>query len=166
MCRIARQIWEDLDAIVDSVAACLGKRTRRIVFGIGPVSEQTTPIVLTPCAKRAAKGKVLAMLKLSTTQKCTLSVAFKDKKGNDAEVDGPPSWGIDNTDVLTLVPSDDGLLCEIAAVGPLGTALVSVLADADLGDGIVQVAGTLEVQVTAGQATVVEITAGEPSEQE
>jgi hypothetical protein len=152
--------------IADALEAIAAPRTRRIVFQIGPVSEQTKPIVLTPFAKRSAKGKVLAMLKLTTTQKCTLSVAFEDKKGNPANVDGAPTWGVDNSDLLSLIVSDDGLSCQIAAVGPMGTALVSVLADADLGEGVVQLAGTLEVQVTAGAATVVEVTAGEPSEQE
>jgi hypothetical protein len=95
----------------------------------------------------------------------TLGVAFVDKKGNPAKVDGVPQWLVDNPNVLALTPATDGMSCTVAAVGPLGTATVSLKADADLGIGVIDVVGAFEVEVTGGQATAVTITPGAPSEQ-
>lgn len=105
------------------------------------------------------------MLTMTSSQKATLTVSFRDKKGNPAPVDGAPVWGIDNPNVCALTPSPDGLSAEVSAIGPLGAALVSVQADADLGEGIVHIAGTLEVTIVSGAAETVEIVAGEVSEQ-
>lgn len=105
----------------------------------------------------------MATLNLTATQNCDLSVVVTDKKGNPAPVEDA-SWGSDNN-LLTIVVGDDPLKASVSAVGPLGTALVSFTADADLGDGVVPLAGTLEVVVGAGQASVVEIQPGTPVEQ-
>lgn len=102
---------------------------------------------------------------LTATQQCDLTIAVTDAKGNPAPVDGPPQWFVDNPAVLALTPAADGMGCLVAAVGPLGTALVSVKADADLGAGVVELVGTLEVEVTAGQAALMAIVPGVPTEQ-
>ncbi len=102
---------------------------------------------------------------LTDCQQVTLSVTFLDKKGNPARVDGAPAWLVDNPNVLALTPAADGLSCLVSAVGPLGSALVTLTADADLGAGVVSVIGTFAVDVTAGAATTVAITAGTPEEQ-
>src|SRR5262245_32037582 len=105
------------------------------------------------------------MLTLTSTQKADLSVTFLDAKGNPAQVDGVPTWMTDNTDVLALTPAADGMSCEVAAVGPIGNATAQVAADADLGAGVVAIFGTIDVQVTAGQASRVEIAASPPVQQ-
>jgi hypothetical protein len=102
---------------------------------------------------------------LPDSQQVRLSLAFVDKKGNPAPVDGKPEWQVDNPNVLALVPSDDGLSCLVQAMGPLGPATVSVKADADMGEGVQPIAGLFEVMVTAGPAASVVITAGTPEEQ-
>lgn len=150
---------------IHRIAKALECRRRNLVFGI-QVSEQTSPVTTTPHMQRCPKGKVLVMLTLTSSQKATLTVSFLDKKGNPAPVDGAPTWGVDNPNVAALVPSVDGLSAEVSAIGPLGTALVSVQADADLGEGMTHIAGTLEVTVVSGAASTVEIVAGEPTEQE
>jgi hypothetical protein len=105
------------------------------------------------------------MADITATQNLPLSVTFKDKKGNDAPVQGAPEWLVDNPNVIALTPAADGMSCVAGAVGPIGTALVSVRADADLGDGTVHVIGTLDINVTGGAATTVEIVPGTPEEQ-
>lgn len=105
------------------------------------------------------------MLVLSATQQCTLSVTVTDKKGNPAPVDGTPDWLVDNPNVVALTPSADGLSCLISAIGPIGGATVTFRGDADLGDGVKEIAGILEVDVTAGEASLVTINAGTPEEQ-
>jgi hypothetical protein len=102
---------------------------------------------------------------ISTTQQVQLSAKFSDRRGRPAQVDGRPEWSTDKSDVLMLSPTDDGLSCVVAAAGPLGTARVTMTADADLGDGVKPLIGFLDVEVTPGEATVVEVTAGSPEEQ-
>ena len=102
---------------------------------------------------------------MTATQQVDLTIAPKDKKGKPAALDGVPVWATDNTDVLALTPSADGLTCTIVAVGMVGTANVQVTGDADLGSGVAPLIGTLAVTVTPGQAVTIDITPGTPSEQ-
>lgn len=106
---------------------------------------------------------------LTATQQRVVSPRFEDKKGNPAKVDGAPTWSTDNTDVLALEPAADGLSCVVKAVGPLtqpdSPAMVTMTADADLGEGFEPVIGTIEFEVGPGKATVVTLEAGEPTEQ-
>jgi hypothetical protein len=107
----------------------------------------------------------VTQMNITDSQQVSLSIQPVDKKGNAAAVDGAPQWASSNTEVVTVTPSADGLSAIAAAVGPLGTATVSVTADADLGAGVTSIAGTLDVTVTAGQAATVSITAGTPTDQ-
>jgi hypothetical protein len=154
---------------VNSVIVHFHRRHRRpkarIVPRLGVAAEQTGPVSPTPQHRGKTKGKVIMAFALSESQQVTLSVKFKTKKGHDAKVDGVPEWLTDNTEVLALTPAPDGLSCLVAAVGPLGTATVSVKGDADLGVGVKPIVGLLEVEVTAGDAATVTLTPGEPSEQ-
>ena len=90
-----------------------------------------------------------------------VSVDFKDNKGNPAKVDGAPAWATDNPAILTLEPAADGLSCVVKSTGVVGTATVQMTADADLGAGTKALLGTLEVEVTAREATSVALTPGE-----
>jgi len=133
---------------------------------LGIVSESTGPVLPTPQYKRwPVIGVLLVATQLTSTQKQTLSVVFTDAKGNPAPVDGAPAWGVDNPNVLALSPAPDGLSCTIAAVGPLGTARVSIQADADMGAGVIPLAGVYDVEVIAGLAAVVQVSAGAIQEQ-
>lgn len=104
-------------------------------------------------------------MNLTDSQQATLSIQPVDKKGNPALVDGVPAWLSSNSEVVTVTPSADGLSAVAVAVGPLGTATVSVTADADLGAGVTEIAGSLDITITAGAATTVSISAGDPTEQ-
>lgn len=145
------------------VAALLARG--RMVFGVSDFRENRQPVFITHRFKQKPKGELLIMVTMTSTQQVTLSVAFKDKAGNTAPVDGAPSWGVDNPNVVAIEPSADGLSCTVKAVGPIGKSLVSVQADADLGDGFTAIAGTADFDITAGQAATIEITAGTPEEQ-
>lgn len=101
---------------------------------------------------------------LTSSQKTTVSVQFQDKKGHPATAENI-EWLTDSPALLALTPASDGLSCDVAAVGPLGTGLVTLKADGDLGDGETPIIGTLEVEVGAGNAAVVVLTPGTPVEQ-
>lgn len=102
---------------------------------------------------------------LKDTEKVTLSIAPLDAKGNAASVDGAPVWASSNEAVLTVTASADGFSAVAVAVGPLGTAQVSVQVDADLGEGVKPLAATLDIDVLAGEAVALSIAAGTPEAQ-
>jgi len=108
----------------------------------------------------------VTMLELRDDQKVTLSIQPVDKKGNPAKLDGAPEWFISNSDLLTLSAADDGMSAVVTAIGPLGSSVVSVKADADLGEGVTPIVGALEVLVVGGSAVTLEIKAGTPEDQE
>ena len=107
----------------------------------------------------------MPQLILTSTQKCPVSVVAKDKRGQPAKVEGP-SWEVNDPAVMTFEQDPaDPLKGTLVAQGA-GTGLLTFKADADLTDGTVEIVGTLDVVVGAGQATVIEITAGTPVEQD
>jgi len=102
---------------------------------------------------------------MTNSQQLTATIQPVDKKGNPAAIDGVPVWASSDETIITVVPASDGLSAVVAAVGPLGSAKVSVTGDADLGPGVSSIFGTLDVTITQGQAVGFKITAGEPTEQ-
>ena len=99
---------------------------------------------------------------LTDEQQVPVRVAFKTAAGNPAKVDGVPSWNTSNSDVLELVPEEDGMGALVKTRGPLGGAQVSVVADADLGEGVREVTAVLDVDVQAAEAVSASIEAGTP----
>lgn len=98
---------------------------------------------------------------LSDIQKVALSITPVDGAGNPAPVEGVV-WASSNEAVLTVVAAEDGLSAVVTAVGPLGQAQVSVKADAQIGEGVVELTGVLDVDVVASQAVSLAVTAGTP----
>ena len=105
------------------------------------------------------------MLTLTDTQKCALSVDFRTAAGNPAKVDGVPAWSVSDENVLEVQPAADGLSAVVLAKGPLGVGQVRVTADADLGTGVREINGLLDVEVVASEATSVIVVSGTPEEQ-
>ena len=156
---------EVFSEFVDFLREALAQSTLRPFFRVSGFVERLTPVARTPEFLNSRKGEILMALALPATHQVNLSVEVRDRLGNPAEVQDPLEWSTDNVDLLALTPSDDGRTCQVAAVGPLGMAVVTLRADADLGEGVVHIVGSLEVTVTAGTATVVELVADTPVEQ-
>jgi hypothetical protein len=91
-------------------------------------------------------------------------VAFKDSRGKAVKVDGTPKWATDNSDLLTLVQSDDGMSCKVTSGIIGGTAKVQVLADADLTEGVRDLVGVVEFTVKQGEAVNVELQVDTPTD--
>ena len=105
-------------------------------------------------------------LQLTDNQNCHLGpVVITDKKGNPAAVQGAPVWASSDDTKLTVTASADGMEADISAVGPLGDVQVVVTADSDLGDGVTNITGTLDVTIVASQAVAIAVSAGAPTEQ-
>lgn len=101
---------------------------------------------------------------LTDVQKVKLKVNPVSKAGNPATVDGAPKWSVSDETILTLAVSEDGLGAEVVSTGKLGTAQVSVVADADLGDGVTELTGTLDVEVKASAAVTLGLEVGTPED--
>lgn len=104
------------------------------------------------------------MKTLTATQKFTYTISIEDRLGKPAAVDGVPQWASSNPNVATVNPSADGLSCEVVAGVP-GVTTISVTADADLGAGVVNLAGTEDVTVTPAAAATIELVGSDPEEQ-
>jgi hypothetical protein len=107
------------------------------------------------------KRKVSKMF-LKVTQKLPLFVAFTDSKGNVASVDGMPSWAVSDEALATLEVGADGLSAVVVPVGALGSFKVQVKADADLGEGVKEIIGEMDIDLMGGEAVAVNISAGAP----
>ena len=111
------------------------------------------------------KGYFTMSLILTEDQKIGLSIAPKSKKGNPAKLDGVPVWESSDAAILGVTAAADGLSASVAAAGALGTAQVSVRGDADLGAGVREIIGMIDVEVVGGEATIIEIATGSPEPQ-
>lgn len=89
---------------------------------------------------------------MKLTDKATLFLSFKEKRGARKTLKPPGHihWYVDRPNMLTLSPSLDGLRCEIAASGPLGSAVVSVRV---MDSSILYACATLEVDIVAFQVS-------------
>jgi hypothetical protein len=102
-------------------------------------------------------------LQLTIDQKALVSLAITDRAGNAAVIDGTPTWETSNSDFADVEPAEDGMSAFIVAGEDADeVAVVTVRADADMGEGVREIIGTLEVQVVSGSAQFVSLTAGTP----
>jgi hypothetical protein len=102
---------------------------------------------------------------LTDTQQVELVVTAKNKRGQAVAVQSPAWKSSDESIVSVAVDAGDPMKATAKAAGPAGAAMVTFEADGDLGDGVQPIVGTLDVVVTSGPATVIEIAAGSPTEQ-
>lgn len=129
------------------------RRAARLAF-LSAVIDQRTII----------KGEIEHMI-ITDSQQVDLAIKPVDKKGKPAQIDGVPAWVSSNPAVATVAPAEDGLSALVKAADELGSTQISVTADADLGEGVVNIAGTLDIEVVGGQAVSLSIVAGTPAEQ-
>lgn len=157
LCRLLRKLEELVCDDEVQLVPRLGRITDQ--QGMGPTSdpEQYQQVL--------RKWRILMAFQMSDSQQADVTIDARDKKNNPAPLDGVPEWSTDNTDLLLLAPAADGKTCTIKALGPLGTGKVTVKADADLGSGSTEVIGVLDVEITGGQATVINVVPGTPTEQ-
>ncbi len=107
----------------------------------------------------------LKMLIITDSQQCDLAIKPIDRKGKPAQVDGVPVWASSDVTIATVEPAADGLSALVKAADNLGPVQISVTADADLGTGIENITGVLDIEVAAGKAVSLAIIAGTPAEQ-
>jgi len=102
------------------------------------------------------------MIILTDEQQVAVTAGFTTAAGNPARVDGVPVWRSSDETIATVTPAADGLSAVVGTAGGLGTAQISVEADADLGAGTRLITGLLDVEVRAAEAVAAIVTAGVP----
>jgi hypothetical protein len=103
---------------------------------------------------------------ITDTQEVPVTVAFSDRRGNPATIDGLPTWAVSDPAIIGLKVNADSYSALVFAVGPIGHSQVSVTADARLGEEFSPIIGILEVDVVGGEAVTATLTAGTPEEQQ
>ena len=111
------------------------------------------------------KRKVTHM-NLKIDQNLPLSIAVKDRRGNPAALDGAPAWSVTVPELAVLEVAEDGLSAVLKPTGIVGSLVVQVSGDADLGEGEKTLLGELPVELIAAEAVTIAIAAGEPVDQE
>lgn len=111
--------------------------------------------------------RIEGMKLLSVEKKLKLAVkGFKDKKGNEAPVDGMPVWSMSDEKFGTLEVAADGMSAIFAPGGVAhlkGEVALKIYAqaDADMGEGMKPIVGFIEVQLLGLEAVAVEMEAEE-----
>ncbi len=100
---------------------------------------------------------MMATQQLTADQFVTGRVVATDKYGNPATVQGDWTWETTDETIATVEAPSPGVEFTITAVGPDGVATVSGMADADLGDGVVEITAVVSVNVVSGMASTVEV---------
>ena len=101
---------------------------------------------------------------LTDVQQVVLSVSPVTAKGNPAPLGGVPVWTTSDATLVDLTQSDDGLSATVVAKGPLGSCQVSVSADADVGEGVVEIVGVLDIEIKGSMAVSLNIGSGVPTD--
>lgn len=114
---------------------------------IGPVVEK---------ARNAMPQEVT----LTSEQKCRFFVTPMTPGGDPAPLDGPVQFSIEGS--CTVDPIDDTSCWVVAADNTVGDSILSVVADADLGAGVVQIMDSATIHVTNPMASSLGLGADAP----
>lgn len=85
------------------------------------------------------------MVTLDTQSKFTIQVAGVTDSGAPGNIDGPPTYPVDSAGICTILPSSDGLSCEVRGA-TVGTCTITPTA---MADGKVITGPPIDVTVTA-----------------
>ncbi len=99
---------------------------------------------------------------LKISQNLPLAIAIKDRLGNDAKVDGIPAWALTDESLGKIEVAADGMSATLIPGDVTGACKLQVKADADLGAGVKEIVGELDIEFIGGDAVTISIAAGEP----
>jgi len=97
------------------------------------------------------------VISITSEEKIPVTLAPKTAAGNPASVENPV-WSVLSGDA-TVEPSADGLSAYLVS-GASGINEISVTADADLGEGVVEISSDITLAVTSPLAADLGITVG------
>lgn len=111
-------------------------------------------------------GFLIGRIEMKDTEKVVAVLAIADLKGypidpaNAPALDSVPAWAIDDPSIASIVPSDDGLTCQVIGQKP---GITNLHASAALKGNAF--AGDIPVLVSPGDAAKLSISLGEPTPQ-
>lgn len=98
---------------------------------------------------------------LPLRKRVSFAVTFKDADGNPTVLDGPANLNMTNPSAVLSDVGPDGLSGKITSGSKTGVGLLSIEGDARIGEGVVPVAVTADINIPAGEAVTAEVTFGE-----
>lgn len=99
------------------------------------------------------------VMQLTADQQCDLSISGEDRYGNPVDISGETVWtSSDESIVAVLVDDADPHHATAVAVGPIGTAAVTVSNDVNA-DGTGDYQGSIAIDVVAGEIAEIAVTA-------
>ena len=91
-----------------------------------------------------------------------VKISYKDSHGNPATIDGDVDWSSSAPDIVAVTPAEStepvptpqttGSEVWLTALGALGAAQITAVADADLGVGVRELITLMDVNVVGGEA--------------
>lgn len=160
--------WKQIDRAMEFLRS-EQRRRLRLLWIIGVVAEQRGKL-LAIASTRKPRARVLnresdMRFVMTDSQTAEISISAVDKRGNPATVENVVFASSDDTILEVVQDPADPMKATIRAVGGIGSAQVNVTADGRMGDEESPIAGTLDVDVVAGDAVGFTISPGTPSEQ-
>jgi hypothetical protein len=101
-------------------------------------------------------------MQLTADQQVELSISGEDRYGNQVDLSGDVVW-LSSDESIIQVTNESNTTATAVAVGPIGTASVTVSNDVDQ-DGTGDFQGSIAIDVVAGDIAEITISAGEPTD--
>lgn len=104
------------------------------------------------------------MLEIQITNEQQVKVTLNPvtATGKPAQVDGAPTWEV-VTGNSTVTAAGDGMSADLISSDDPGDTDFLVKADADLGEGVVEISDIVRLSVAGAQAANLGLTAGDPT---
>lgn len=97
---------------------------------------------------------------LQQGEKALLKLRISDAGGNPAEVEGGKvEWSVSDPAFGTLTVAEDMMSAEFVPAGAVGRAMIQAKGDADLGEGVEEIIGEIEIVQASGKAAKMELSA-------
>ena len=108
------------------------------------------------------KDRMPLELKITNEQQVDVTVSPRTDSGKPAKLDGSPAWTVISGNSQVVV-SEDGLSATLVSSDQPGDTVIAVSADADLGEGVEEIADTITLSVIGATAKNLGLTAGTPT---
>jgi hypothetical protein len=134
----------------DELLAALRQGRKRVSFGfkVGVPKQKTQTHMLE--------------ITISNEQQIKVTVSPKTDTGRPAKLDGSPAWTVLSGNSQVVV-SEDGLSADLVSSEEPGVTEISVKADADLGEGIEEIADVIVLTVQGATAKNLGLSVGQPT---
>jgi hypothetical protein len=97
---------------------------------------------------------------LQQGQNAALKLAIKDIGGNPAKVqDDKVEWAMSDDTLGVLEIAEGGMSALFKPNGKVGALKIQAKGDADLGEGVKEIVGEIDIEVLGGEAVVMELSA-------